>query len=123
MVFYTTISQYLLLKKDEEVSPMKKWQKFWLYVVILFSTTHIIRDIFQELGIDNFLSTVLASPGPPKVAFPLYWTIFNTYLIAGAEIMLSLICLKKNYFGKLGISTIIIAVYSLLLWSFYYFYL
>lgn len=123
MVFDTAISQYLLLKKDEEVSPMKKWQKFWLYMVILFSITHIIRDIFQDLGIDNFLSTVLASLGPPKVAFPLYWTIFNTYLIAGVEIMLSLICFKKNYFGKLGISTIIIAVSSLLLWSFYYFYL
>lgn len=102
---------------------MKKWQKIWLYLVILFSVTHIIRDIFQDLGVNNFLSTVLASPGPPKIAFPLYWTIFNTYLIAGMEILLSVICLKRNYFGRLGMLTIAIAISSLLLWYFYYFYL
>lgn len=100
---------------------MKKWQKIWLYVVILFSLTHIVRDVFQDFGVNNFLSTALASPGPPKVAFPLYWTIFNTYLIAGVEIVLSIICLKKNAFGKTGASTIAIAIFSLLLWIFYYF--
>ena len=90
-------------------------------MVVFFSATHIIRDMFQDLGIKNFLSTVLESPGPPKVAFPLYCTIFNTYLIAGIEILLSVICLKKNSFGYLGLSTIVIAIISLLLWIFYYF--
>ena len=100
---------------------MKKWQKIWLFVVIFISFIHILRDVSQGFGVSNFLSTVLASPGPPKVAFPLYWTIFNTYLIAGVEIVLSIICLKKNAFGRLGVLTIIIAFFSLLLWIFYYF--
>lgn len=102
---------------------MKKWQTIWLYFVIVFSTLHIIRDIFQDLGIKNFLSTVIASPGLPKINAVIYWTIFNTYALAVIEICLSTICLRKKNFGRLGLTTIIIAVLSMILWSFYFFYL
>lgn len=100
---------------------MQGRQKAWLYLLILFSLLHIVRDIFQDLGINNFLSIVLASPGPPKVSLGWYWTIFNTYIFAITEIALSLICLKRNYFGNLGNTTIFLALSGLLLWSFYYF--
>lgn len=102
---------------------MKKWEKWWLLFVIFFAYLHIIRDIYQDLGIQNFLSTVLSSPGPPKIHYVVYWTIFNTYVIAGIEILLSIICLKRNYFGRVGLVTIIIAVVSLILWIVYYFFL
>lgn len=100
---------------------MNKWQKIWLIVVISFSLIHILRDVLQDFGVNNFLTTILASPGPPKVAFPLYWTIFNTYLIAGLGILFSVICLKRDSFGKLGLSTVAVAIISLFLWVFYYF--
>jgi len=100
---------------------MNSWQRVWLYSVIVFSFLHIIRDIFQDLGIDNFLSTILASPGPPKINAVLYWTVFNTYAIAGVEILLAGLCLRRNRFGALGNITIIIAVAIFLLWMMYYF--
>jgi hypothetical protein len=102
---------------------MKKWQEIWLYFVIFYSFLHIIRDIFQDLGIENILSTFLASSGAPKVSATIYWTIFNTYVIASVEIVLALMCLRRKYFGLLGNITIVIAVTSAILWSFYYFYL
>lgn len=102
---------------------MNKWQKLWFFVVLVFSFIHIIRDIFQDFGIKNFLSTILASPGPPKVPSSVYWTIFNTYAIAVIEIVSASICLRRNYFGKLGNITLAIAIISMILWFFYYFYL
>lgn len=100
---------------------MKKQETIWLFLVILFSILHLIRDIFQDLGIHNFLSEVLASPGAPKVSTTIYWTVFNTYVIAVIEIGLALTCLKRNNFGKLGKITIGIAIASIILWFFYYF--
>ena len=100
---------------------MNRWQRIWLYLVIAFSGLHIVRDIFQDLGIENFLSTTLASPGPPKVNYMVYWTVFNTYAIAFAEIVLAIICLKRNTFGRLGIATMIIAAGMFLLWLYYFF--
>lgn len=102
---------------------MKKWQKIWLYLVIFYASLHIVRDIFQDLGIKNFLSTILESPGPPKVSAVIYWTIFNTYAIAGIEICLSAICLKRKHFGFVGMTTVIIAFASIVLWSIYFFFL
>lgn len=100
---------------------MKKWQKYWLYFVIIIFTLHFVRDIFQELGIRNFLSTFFKSPGPPKVPLFLYYTIYNTVVIAIVEVIFSIICLRRNKFGVLGKTTIIIAILLFILWLFYYF--
>ena len=100
---------------------MKKWQKLWLYFVILIFILHLFRDMFQELGMRNFLSTLLESPGPPKVSLIFYYTIYNTVIIAIIEIIFALICLKRNKFGGLGKSTILIAISLFVLWLIYYF--
>ena len=100
---------------------MKKWQKYWLYFVIIIFFLHLLRDIFQTIGIRNFLSTFFESLGPPKVPLIFYYTIYNTVIIAIIEIIFSIICLKRNKFGILGKLTIIIAVSLFILWLIYYF--
>lgn len=100
---------------------MKKWQKYWLYFVIIIFTLHFVRDIFQHFGIRNFLSTFFESSGSPKVPLFLYYTIYNTVVLAIVEVVFSLICLRHNKFGKLGNSTIVIAISLFILWLIYYF--
>ena len=100
---------------------MKKWQKYWLYFVIVIFTLHFIRDIFQHFGIRNFLSTVFESSGPPKVSLILYYTIYNTVVMAIIEVVFSIICLRRNKFGVLGKTTIIMAISFFILWLIYYF--
>jgi len=100
---------------------MKRWEKNWLYGTIIISIIHLIRDIFQSLGFRNILSTFLESPGPPKLPLIFYYTIFNTVLIAIIEIILSLICIKRNKFGLLGKTTMLIASLFFVEWLIYYF--
>jgi len=100
---------------------MKKWQKYWLYFVIIIFVLHLIRNIFQTVRIRNFLSTFFESQGPPKVSLILYYTIYNTVVIAFIEILFSVICLRRNKFGVLGKLTIIIAISLFILWLIYYF--
>ena len=102
---------------------MRKWQKYWLYFLIIYSSTHLLRDILQDSGVKIFLSTVLVKkPSNPEESSFL-WTSFNTYLIALTEITLSVICLKRRLFGKIGYLTIIIAVITLAAWLIYWFFL
>lgn len=100
---------------------MKKWQRYWFYLNIAIFTLHFIRDVFQEFGIRNFLSTFFESPGPPKVLPIYYYTIYNTVAIAIIEVVFSIICLKRNKFGALGETTIIMAISIFILWLHYYF--
>lgn len=100
---------------------MNKWQKYWLYLNITIFSLHFVRDIFQHFGIRNFLSTFLESSGPPKVPLFLYYTIYNTVVMAIIEVAFSLICLRRNKFGKLGNSTIIMTISFFILWLIYYF--
>ena len=100
---------------------MKKWQKYWLYFVIVYSFLHITRDIFQDLGIKNILSTILVKSTKSKL--PIYWNVFNTYIFAIIEILLSGFILKRKKFGRRGYVTIFIALIILFAWLFYLFYL
>ncbi|PIU37048.1 hypothetical protein CO005_00080 [Candidatus Roizmanbacteria bacterium CG_4_8_14_3_um_filter_34_9] len=100
---------------------MKKWQRYWLYFVITIFTLHFVRDIFQELGIRNFLSTFFESSGPPKVSLFLYYTLYNTVFMAIIEVAFSIICLRRNKFGVLGKATIIMTISFFILWLIYYF--
>ena len=100
---------------------MKRWQKYWLYFVIVIFILHFIRDIFQHFGIRNFLSTFFESTGQPKVPLIFYYTVYNTVVIAIIEVIFSVICLKRNKFGALGKTTIIMAISLFILWLHYYF--
>ncbi len=108
---------------------MKTWQKNWLYILIVLASIHYIRDTLQDLEIQNFLTSAFVKTGHSMVtqnnAFPIrvYWSIFNTYTIAVVEITLSIVCLKRYKFGELGYSTIVIAISSLVLGMFSWFFL
>lgn len=100
---------------------MKTWQKTWLYLVIIYAILHLIRDVFQDLGIRNFLSTILVRQTPSK--FPQLWFLVNTYVIELSEILLALYCLYRKRFGTVGYSTIGIALVTFTAWLYYWFFL
>ncbi len=105
---------------------MKNWQRYWLYFLLVYSGLHLLRDIFQDLGVENWLSMVLVKPLPSKIPVSwtrIYWLSFNTYIAAVLEIVLSIICLRRNKFSQLGRLTLVIAAISLILWLFYWFFL
>src|SRR4030042_2388427 len=102
---------------------MKKWQKYWLYFLIAYSTLHIIRDLLQDFGINNFLSTLLVKKTNSSATDLVFWNPKITYFIAVTEIFLSIYCLKTKGFGKVGLITIIIAFFTIILWLVYWFFL
>lgn len=98
---------------------MKKWQRTWLYVVLVYATLHLVRDILQDFGVKSFLSEIfLKKPSDPYIS-KLLWSIFNTYVIAVMGIILAVYCLKRNKFGKVGYLTVFIAVIAHLIWLMY----
>ena len=103
---------------------MKKWQKYWLYFLIAYSLLHLTRDILQDFGVSTFLSTVLVKETytPTPITNSVLYASSNTYLIAITEILISIICLKRKYFGKIGFLSIFIAGASVLAWSIYWFF-
>lgn len=102
---------------------MKKWQKIWLYFLIIFALIHFVRDILQDLGVKMFLSTVLVKKPLVPVVSSVLWNIFDTYLFAIVEIILAIYCLMKNRFEKIGILTIVIAIGIFTAWSIYWIHL
>jgi len=102
---------------------MKKWQKIWLYFLVIYASLHLVRDILQDTGVKTFLSTILVKKSSNPVVSSILWSILNTYFIAIAEIILAIYCIKKNQFGKIGILTISIAIVTLVGWLIYWVYL
>lgn len=98
---------------------MKRWQKYWLYFLILFFLIHLVRDLLQDMGVKNLLSTTLVKPGPYKL--PLYWVIVNTYAIETIMIIFSVLCLKRNKFGKMGYLAIFLTLFFAVAWLIYWF--
>ena len=102
---------------------LKARQKYWLYFLVFFGITHLIRDILQDTGINSLLSdTLVKRPVHPAVS-RIVWTIFNTYLIAILEIGVAIFCLKRDSFGKLGYASIFIFFTFLSVWLGYWFFL
>ncbi len=102
---------------------MKIWQKIWLIIAIIWSSLHLIRDVFQDIGIKNFLSTPFVKHSPYTNS-SLYWLIFfNTYAYAIAVLSLSIYSLKRKQFGKAGYATIILSVAIFVAWLYYWFFL
>lgn len=99
---------------------MKKLQKTWLYFVIIYSGLHLIRDLLQDLHIKTILSTVLVKTPSNSFASSILWASLSTYIIAILEIILAIYCLNKNKFGKVGYTTIIIAIVTVTSWLIYW---
>lgn len=101
---------------------MKTWQKYWLILVAIFFSVHLVRDLMQDLGIHNFLSDTLIKQALSETP-SWYWQVFSTYLIGIAEILLAGYCLKKREFGFSGYLTIFITVFFITVWFFYWIFL
>lgn len=99
------------------------WQKYWLYFLIAYSFLHLIRDFLQDSGVKIFLSTVLVKKASNPVLSSILWSSLNTYFIAVVEIVLAIYCLRKKQFGKVGLSTIIIAAITVMAWLLYWLFL
>lgn len=96
-------------------------QKIWLYFIAGFSILHLTRDVLQDLGVNMWLTTILASPGPPKVHLVWYWTVFNTYAFALIQLGIVGRCLKTDNFGRLGNFSVVLAVVGVGVWVVYYY--
>lgn len=101
---------------------MKKWQKVWLIFLIIYSVLHLIRDTMQDLGFQNLLTTSLVKHPSPTLP-GVIWSTWNTYFIAVIEIILSIITIKNNKFYPIGFITVIIAIATIIVWSYYWFFL
>lgn len=100
---------------------MNKSQRIWLYFIAGFSVVHLTRDVMQDMGVKMWLTTILASPGPPKIHLALYWTIFNTYAFAIIQIVVAAKCLRSNTFGRWGKWSVVLAIFGLVVWIVYYY--
>ena len=101
---------------------METWQRYWLYISIIYFSFHLIRDIFQSLHIHNFISDTLSKSDLSKTP-TWYWKVFNEYAIEISEILLVIYCFKNGTFGLAGYLTIFIALIFFTAWLFYWVFL
>ncbi len=95
---------------------MKSWQKVAGWVILCFFTLHLIRDLSQDFGLNVFWATVLTKT-PRTPYYPLIWQVFNTYLFDLSGIILPVLFLKRNRFGRLGQISVILSLIFIGLWS------
>lgn len=101
---------------------MKKWQKYWLYTIATIAIIHLLRDISQDLGYDNFISVLFVKEKAPWYPWWYFW-IFNTYAFELIEIGIVIVCLKRNKFGKVGYLSILLLAVIFNAWLYYWFFL
>ncbi len=100
---------------------MKAWQKSWLTIGIAWSSLHLIRDVSQDIGIKNWLSTPFVKSY--SITAPWYWYLFNTYAFEIAVLLLSVIALKQKRFHPYGTISLILTVVIFSAWLYYWFFL
>ena len=100
---------------------MKQWQKTWLIIISAISILHFIRDISQDMGIKNILSTPFVKEHKNIPSW--YWFTFNTYVFEIGELCLVWWCVKKKQFGIVGYVTILWLVLEFSFWLYYWFFL
>ncbi len=79
---------------------MKKWQKLFLWFILIFFVLHSIRDIFEFLHIDNIF-TIFVKKDHSQIS-NIVWTIFNPVVFLITEVIFPIFCLKRNSFGNMG---------------------
>ncbi|OGY28309.1 MAG: hypothetical protein A3F33_01585 [Candidatus Woykebacteria bacterium RIFCSPHIGHO2_12_FULL_43_10] len=100
---------------------MKTLQKFWLYLILIFFSLHLIRDLLQDIGLKNLYTTVLYKEDRSLVPW-WYWVVFSSsYVIEILGIILAVISLKGGKFGLAGTLTIFLAAYFAIAWLVYWF--
>lgn len=99
---------------------MRKWQKYLLIGIIVFSVTHLLRDLLQEFEVELFLTEVLTKKDVSKVP-SWYWTIPNSYYLETLAILFAVIALYKKSFKPFGILSILVLLMFFTLWIIYWF--
>lgn len=102
---------------------MKTWQRYWLYGAAIFFSTHLMRDLMQDLQIHNFLSDMLLVKKDLSKTPAWYWQVFNTYIMEALGILLVGYCLKKGRFHIPGYLAIFILAFFITVWLFYWIFL
>jgi hypothetical protein len=97
---------------------MKSWQQRWLWVLLVVSIYHFVRDILQTFGIQTFISTIVVKQGGIHTGI---WNPINTYIIEIVMFVCTLYLLKRRQFGKLGYFTVFVAIMTLLFFFIYWF--
>ncbi len=100
---------------------MKAWQKSWLIVGIAWSSLHLIRDISQDIGIKNWLSTPFVKSH--TIAGPWFWYLLNTYVFEIAVLILSVAAFKQGTFHPYGTMSLFLTTVIFSAWLFYWFFL
>jgi len=100
---------------------MKSWQRYWLYVGIFWSSLHLLRDISQDIGWKNGLSTPFVKSY--TIVGPWYWYLFNTYLFEITVLLLSVVALKQKRFHPAGTLSLLFTTVIFSAWLYYWFFL
>lgn len=100
---------------------MKLWQRYWLYVGISWPLLHLFRDISQDIGWKNGLSTPFVKSY--SIAGPWYWYLFNTYVFEIAVFLLSVAALKQGKFHPIGTISLLLTMVIFSAWLYYWFFL
>lgn len=98
---------------------MKTWQKSCIFIGITWSSLHLIRDVSQDIGIKNLLSTPFVKPINDAPWWYLY--IFNTYVYAIVVGILSLYAIKKKSFHPAGTMSLFLTVVIFSSWLIYWY--
>jgi hypothetical protein len=93
-----------------------------VFLLIVGSVIHFIRDILQFASIHILLSTLLVKT-PPARTTSLLWHPLNTILIEVLMLILTFRILKRNSFGIEGKVTILGASLTLFGFLYYWFFL
>ena len=97
---------------------MKIWQKLWIYFALLWSSLHLLRDISQDFGWKNFLSTPFVKISKPLL--PWFWYLFNTYFFALIVLGLCLYAIRIRRFHPTGTLSLLLSVIIFVSWLFYW---
>lgn len=99
---------------------MNSLQRYLLYGIILFFSLHLIRDILQDLRINNILSNLLVKNNASNIP-TWYWVVFSySYVIEILGILTAVFSLKRKKFDTLGKIPIFLLIYFIIAWLVYW---
>lgn len=97
-------------------------QKIWVWLLLIGSVYHTVRDILQIVHIDTPISSFLTKSSAPSTSNLLFHPL-NTVIIESLCILLAMIMLRRNYFGKLGVVSIGCVSITMIGFVYYWFFL
>lgn len=98
-------------------------EKILTIILSVFYLIHLIRDLMQDFGIKNVLSTTWVKHSHNfDINYSKYlWIFFNTYIIEILGFVFCIIALKQNNFYPFGLISLFFFLVFFGVWLFYYF--